>query len=219
MPNETTVIIADDHPIFRKGLRDVIDSDPRFRVCGEAEDGETALSLIIREEPRVAVLDIEMPRISGIDVVRAVQSKHLPVSCIILTMYNDEELFDEAMEAGVRGYILKDSAILEIVRGIASVSEGEYFVSAAMTPAAFRNRNDTAPLLKERSGLHRLTEMEKVILRLIASEKSTKEISENLHISPRTVDNHRAHICSKLHLSGAYALITFAVKNKALLRP
>jgi two-component system, NarL family, response regulator DegU len=217
MNQATSIVIADDHPVFRKGLRGIIESSPKFHVIGEAEDGETALALIREHQPNIAVLDIEMPKMTGLDVARVVKNETLPVALIILTMYDDGDLFDEAMDTGIMGYVLKDSAILEIVRGITNVAEGEYFVSAAMTSMALQKIPEYQPQQRERLGLHLLTQAEKQILRHIAADKTTKEISEVLHVSRRTVDNHRAHICAKLHLSGAFALIKFAVKHKSLL--
>lgn len=214
---EMTIVLADDHPIYRKGLKDVIESNLRFRVCGEADDGETALALIRELRPRIAVLDIEMPRRNGIDVARALQKEKLPVAVIIITMYDDDELFNDSMEAGAMGYILKDSATLEIIRGIERVAEGEFYVSAAMSSPAFQKKREFNPAQKERLGLYLLTNMERQVLKLISEEKSTKDISELLSISTRTVDNHRMHICTKLNLAGAYALIRFATKYRSLM--
>lgn len=212
-----TVIVADDHPVFRKGLRDIIDGSARFQVVGEAEDGQAALELIRKVRPAVAVLDIEMPELSGVDIVRTLRAEHIPVSVLILTMYDDEDLFNEVMDAGAQGYVLKDSAILEIVRGISSVARGEMFVSSVMTSAALRGRPESPTDQRARLGLHLLTPTEKRVLRLIAEDRSSREISELLSVSPRTVDNHRSHICSKLKITGVYALIRFAAKHRALL--
>lgn len=217
MKRETTIIIADDHPVFRKGLRDIIESQAQFNVLADAGDGEQALALITQHLPSVAVLDIEMPKLSGVDVTREVLKRNLPVSIIILTMYEDEDLYNEVMEAGAMGYILKDSAILEIVRGIGKVAEGEIYVSSAMTSAALRGKTESQSQLRDRLGLHLLSNMEKRVLRLVAEDRTTKEISEAIGISSRTVDNHRAHICSKLKITGVYALIKFAVKYRSLL--
>lgn len=217
MNQDTTIVLADDHPIFRKGLRDVLETAPHFAVCGEADNGEMAFALIEQHRPTVAVLDIEMPKMNGIEVARMVLKSNIPTSLIILTMYDDENLFNDAMEAGVMGYILKDNAIVEILRGVTKVAQGECYISAALTSNVLRKKNDFQPLHKERLGLHLLTHAEKIILRLIAEDKTTKEISEELHISPRTVDNHRAHISTKLNITGIYALIKFAVKYRSLL--
>ncbi len=213
----STVIIADDHPVFRKGLRDIIGSNGHLQVIGEADDGEAALALITTQVPDVAVLDIEMPGLSGIEIVRRVREAALPVATLILTMYEDEDVFMEAMNAGAMGYMLKDSAILEIVRAVTSVAQGGIYISAALTSTVLRARNGATPQQREKIGLHLLSPTELRVLRMIADDKTSREISEELHISPRTVDNHRAHICAKLKLTGVHALIRFALRHRALL--
>lgn len=213
----STVIIADDHPVFRKGLRDIIGSNAHLQVIGEADNGEAALALIMQQVPDVAVLDIEMPGLSGIEIVRRVREAALPVAMLILTMYEDEDVFTEAMSAGAMGYMLKDSAILEIVRAVTSVAQGGIYISAALTSTVLRARNGATPQQREKLGLHLLSPTELRVLRMIADDKTSREISEELHISPRTVDNHRAHICAKLKLTGVHSLIKFALRNRALL--
>jgi DNA-binding NarL/FixJ family response regulator len=213
----STVIIADDHPVFRKGLRDIIGSNAHLQVIGEADNGETALALIMKEVPDVAVVDIEMPGLSGIEIVRRVRESALPVAMLILTMYEDEDVFTEAMSAGAMGYMLKDSAILEIVRAVTSVAQGGIYISAALTSTVLRARNGATPQQREKLGLHLLSPTELRVLRMIADDKTSREISEELHISPRTVDNHRAHICGKLKLTGVHSLIKFALRHRALL--
>lgn len=215
--NTSTVIIADDHPVFRKGLRDIIGSNAHLQVIGEADNGETALALIMQQVPDVAVLDIEMPGLSGIEIVRRVREAALPVAMLILTMYEDEDVFTEAMSAGAMGYMLKDSAILEIVRAVTSVAQGGIYISAALTSTVLRARNGATPQQREKLGLHLLSPTELRVLRMIADDKTSREISEELHVSPRTVDNHRAHICAKLKLTGVHSLIKFALRNRALL--
>lgn len=215
--NTSTVIIADDHPVFRKGLRDIIGSNAHLQVIGEADNGEAALALIMQHVPDVAVLDIEMPGLSGIEIVRRVREAALPVATLILTMYEDEDVFTEAMSAGAMGYMLKDSAILEIVRAVTSVAQGGIYISAALTSTVLRARNGATPQQREKLGLHLLSPTELRVLRMIADDKTSREISEELHISPRTVDNHRAHICAKLKLTGVHALIKFAFRHRSLL--
>lgn len=215
--NTSTVIIADDHPVFRKGLRDIIGSNAHLQVIGEADNGEAALALIMQQVPDVAVLDIEMPGLSGIEIVRRVREAALPVAMLILTMYEDEDVFTEAMSAGAMGYMLKDSAILEIVRAVTSVAQGGIYISAALTSTVLRARTGATPQQREKLGLHLLSPTELRVLRMIADDKTSREISEELHISPRTVDNHRAHICAKLKLTGVHALIKFAFRHRSLL--
>jgi DNA-binding NarL/FixJ family response regulator len=213
----TTILIADDHPMFRRGLRDVIRSERTFYVIGEAGDGEEALAIIEREKPSIAVLDLDMPKKSGLEVTTYIIEKGLPVSVLILTMYNEEEMFNKALRLGVMGYILKDSAVLDIVKGIASVARGEYFFSASLTNHLIKTNHTSNNLIDQHAGVDKLTSTERRILHLIADNKVTSEIADALYISPRTVEHHRAHICEKLGVTGAYALVRFALQNKALL--
>jgi DNA-binding NarL/FixJ family response regulator len=216
MKNEqrTTIIIADDHPMFRRGLRDVIAEEETFRIVAEASNGEEALTLIEEWKPRVAVLDLDMPKKSGLEVTTHIVEHGLPVSVLILTMYNEEEMFNKAVALGVMGYILKDSAVLDIVKGIACVARGEYFFSPSLTNQLMKNNHGSGDPNGHQSGLEKLTPTERNILKLIAENKVTNQIAETLFISPRTVEHHRAHICEKLNISGSYALVRFALQNK-----
>ena len=138
-PDLITLVIADDHPIILKGLREVIEEDPGIRILGEANDGRAAYALIEQLRPTVAVLDIEMPELSGLEVVRLIGEHELPVLVIILTMYDDEAIFSRALDLGVRGYILKDSASMDIVRGIRQVAGNEYYISPSLSGKALRS--------------------------------------------------------------------------------
>lgn len=210
-----TLIIADDHPIVRKGLRDEVTSDPELRLIGEASDGEEALGLIRREQPMVAVLDIAMPRLSGLDVLRRIQEQSLPVAVIMLTIYDDEEIFTKAIDSGAMGYILKDSAEVDIIRGIKHVVQGRYFISPALAGGLVKSSPALDAQMEKRLRLHLLTPAERRVLRLIAEDKSSKEIAEELGVSVRTVNTHRVNISAKLRLSGSFSLLRFALENRA----
>jgi len=208
-----TVAIADDHPIFRKGLRDIIELDPRFRIVGEAADGEEAVRIVRELQPRAILLDIEMPRRTGLEVAEILQAEGLPIAILILTMYRQESIFNRAMDLGVTGYILKESASSDVVEGIIAVTRGEYYISPSLTKYAMRespagDRNhETTPALES------LTQMERRVLSLIAAARTTRQIADEMHISYRTVESHRHNICAKLGLSGSYALLRFAMFN------
>ncbi len=210
-----SIVIADDHPVFRQGLRHVIDAEPDLRILGEAGDGEEAIGMITGLRPHVGLLDINMPRKNGLDVAAHVAEKRLPVSLIILTMYDEEDVFNKAVGLGVKGYILKDSAVLDIINGIRTVARGEYFFSPSMSNHLMKRSAPKAEQLGD--AIERLTPAERKILRLVAENKASAEIAEELYISERTVEHHRAHIREKLCLSGAYALVRFALQNKGLL--
>lgn len=211
----TTIYIADDHPIFRKGLEEVIVMDDQFRVVGSAGDGETAIEEIQRLQPNVAVIDIEMPKLNGLEVIRRIHDASLPVYCIVLTMYREEAIFDQALDLGVRGYLLKDSAIADILKGIEVVSRGRYFISPSLTSRAMETHTMVNHNISQRLGVDKLTATEHQIISLIAQSLSTKQIAESLNVSFRTVENHRYNIVRKLGLSGNYSLLRFALDNKA----
>ncbi len=213
----TTILIADDHPLFRHGLRDVIEAEESFHVVAEVGDGEAALEAAQTHQPHVAVLDLEMPKMTGLETAKRIADKELRIAILILTMYDERKMFDRAVDLGVRGYLLKDSAALEIVKGIMSVARGEYFFSPALTNHLIRKstRLESAP--DSHPGIERLTRSERAILGLIAANQTTEQIAGSLHISPRTVEHHRKHICEKLELSGAYALVRFALQNRDIL--
>ncbi len=209
-----TLVLADDHPIVLKGLREVIAREAAFDVVGEAHDGAEACDLIARHMPRIAVLDIDMPRMTGLEVAERIREEKLPVSVLILTVFDDESIFAKAMDLGVMGYILKDSAAIEIVRGITRVAQGEYFISPSLTGALLHKTRQTGPLVEQKLGLQLLTAAERRILRLIAEEKTSAEIAEELSISRKTVEHHRTNICAKLRLSGSFPLLRFAMEHK-----
>jgi len=212
MADQIRILLADDHPVVRKGLRSAIEEDAELSIVGEAADGEAALALIVELLPQIAVLDIDMPKLDGFAVAREIAARHLPVATIFLTMHTGEDPFRAAMDLRAKGYILKDSAMLEIVAGIRAVAAGQPYLSSALTarllqpPALAEAPNDVLT--------SRLTPTERRIVRLIAADKSSKEIGAELSIHYRTIENHRTNICRKLGLEGANALLRFALQNK-----
>jgi DNA-binding NarL/FixJ family response regulator len=213
MKAEISVLIADDHPIFRKGLREIIEADAKMKVVAEADDGESALELIRSRRPQVAVLDVDMPRKDGFAVAREIGAEGLEVALIFLTMHKNERFFNAALDLGVRGYVLKDSASTEIVNGIKAVAVGQSYVTPLLTDYLL-NRHRADERSTEKTGLGSLTEAERRVLKMIAEYKSSRKIADELFISPRTVDRHRANIADKLDLKGSHALLHFALQHK-----
>ena len=215
MKTEIRILIADDHPIFRKGLRNVIETDASLRVVAEAEDGEVALEQIQILQPEIAILDMEMPNKGGFEVMRAIQEKKLPVAVIFLTMHKDERFFNAALNLGVKGYVLKDSAVNDAIASIKAVAAGENFISTQLSTYLVNRRDRATSLLKQKPGLNNLTTAEREVLRLISANKTSKEIADKLCISVRTVEKHRANISEKLELHGSHVLLSFALEHKS----
>jgi len=215
MNDEIKILIVDDHPIFRKGLRQVIESDSKLKVVGEAENGFVALDSIENYKPTVVVADVNMPKMGGLELARKIKAKNLDVALVFLTMHKDEAMFNAAMEVGVIGYVLKDTAITDITDCIKTVASGKHYITPALSEYLFNRSRKNGVFAKQTGGLNSLTKTERRVLKLIAEEKTSKEIGEMLFIHPRTVDNHRTNICQKLDIHGSNALLRFALTHKS----
>ncbi|MDP3582222.1 MAG: response regulator transcription factor [Ignavibacteria bacterium] len=214
MKSKIKVIVADDHPIFRKGLVDIIELEKDIEILGQAANGEEAVNLIKRVLPDIAVLDINMPMTTGFDAARELRKSNSLVKIIFLTMHNEQEIFKRAMELNVSGYLLKDSAAEDIIDCIHAVAKGDFYFSPALSNYFVTNQRSTIGTL-ENTGIEKLTSTEKTILRLIADGKTSQEIADQLFVSRKTIDNHRVNICAKLDLHGVNALMKYAIQNKA----
>ena len=217
MKDKLTILIADDHPMIRDSLRHAIESNTEWEVAGEAQDGEAALELINKLQPAIAILDISMPVRNGFEVVSALRQKKVQTQVIFLTMHRNEDFFQRALDLDVRGYVLKDSAVIDVVSAIKAVSRGEHYTSPALTSYLIRKRSggSSAASSEQGLGLHSLSPTERRVLELIAEYKTSKDIAEELSTSPRTVETHRTNICQKLGLHGRHALMKFALENKS----
>jgi DNA-binding NarL/FixJ family response regulator len=217
MTASITLIIADDHPLFRTGLREVIESDPSLAILGEAGDGEAALSLVQQRLPDLVILDVDMPGMGGLAVARSMAKQKIETDVIFLTMYKEEDLFNEAMDVGARAYVLKDSAANDILDAIHAVANGKYYISPVLSDHLMKRSVRAEKLLRHTPSLEDLTPGELRIIRLIAESKTSKEIADLLSISYKTVENHRTSIAAKLHLRGSHSLLKFALENKRAL--
>jgi len=215
MRKEIRILIADDHPIFRNGLRSMIEADALLKVVGEAEDGASALACIREFQPDVAVLDMDMPPPDGLAVARQVQEERLPVGTILLTMHNEEELLNAALDAGVKGFIVKDGAANELNACIKAVAAGKNFISPTLSGHLLKRRNKPDIPAAETSAFDKLTAAERRVLLLVSASMTNKEIADKVFISVRTVEHHRSNICAKLNLTGKNALLAFALTHKS----
>ena len=217
MKSEITIVIADDHPIFRQGLRQLFEGVVNFKIVGEANNGGDAFKLISELKPDVAVLDIDMPEKDGFEVARQLFSQSSPVGLIFLTMHKDKALFNAALNLGVRGYVLKDSAMADLISAVKAASAGQNFISPELSTFLIERHKQTDSLAQEVPGINKLTPTEKRILVLIAEYQTSKQIADHFFISTRTVEHHRASIATKLNLKGSHALLKFALDHKGKL--
>lgn len=209
------ILFADDHPIFRQGLRQVLESDSRLAVVGEVSDGASALEQIKLLKPDIALLDLDLPKLNGLDLVPLLQNLKPPVDVVVLTMCKEESIFNAALDRGVKGYILKDNAVSDVVNGIIAVAHGEVYLSPSISGYLLRRSQRAAALVQQNPGLASLSPMERRVLKLLCGNKTSKEIGEELFISHRTVETHCANIRTKLDLRGAHRLLQFAIEHKA----
>ena len=207
------VIIADDHPIVRQGLRQVIERETDLRVIDEAEEGLAALDKIVTLKPDVAVLDVDMPQLDGLEILRVLRERDLKVAVIILTVHNEEAFFNRALQLGAQGYLLKDSAITDIVHGIRAVASGRNYVSPLLTSYLFKQKQTATPA--NVSALEQLTPTERQVLKLIAEYKTNNQIADELSVSPLTIKTHRRNISLKLGLEGKHTLMKFALDHQS----
>jgi DNA-binding NarL/FixJ family response regulator len=208
------VVIVDDHPLFRAGLRQVIQSDARFELLAEADTWTQATQLIRELRPDLAVLDVNLPDGTGLEIAQTLRAEGVPTRFVVLTMLKDEAAFNKAMNIGVDGYVLKENAGTEIVSCLVSVAGGNAYVSPSLTGFLLRRRGKAEALASHKPGLADLTTAEKRILKRIAEKKTSREIAAELHVSPRTIETHRTNICTKLSLKGANSLLQFALENR-----
>jgi len=213
--NNINVVIADDHAIILIGLRAYFE-DTDIRIVAEAADGSMALAKILSHKPDVAILDLSMPKLTAIDVLKELREKGCEVKVIILTGTTEESSLNEAMELGAKGFLKKDSGMEEIHKAIHHVMEGKTYICPLLAGSLLRKKND----FESSIGLQLLllTNAEREVLKNLIKNATNTEIAKELHKSVKTVKNHRAHICSKLGLKGSNALLNFAIQNRANLK-
>lgn len=206
-----SVFNADDHPLLRKGITNLIRERPQLNWVGSAANGRDAVEKIRAIRPAVALLDIEMPHLSGMEVAKTLLEEGTETNFILLTLYKEKRLLRQALDLGIKGYLLKESEEEEIVASIEAVAKGQAYVSAGLTQYLVNATPENDPLVV-------LSEHERNILKLIAREKPTADIADMLFISPKTVANHRNNISKKLGLKGEQnGLLKWALAHRNLL--
>jgi DNA-binding NarL/FixJ family response regulator len=207
------VLIADDHGIVRSGLRLLLERQPDIEVVAEAADGAEARDLAVRERPDLAILDVRMPKLTGLQATREIKEQAPEVSVLILSMHDDERYLFEALRAGASGYVLKTQADTDLVDAIRAVQRGEPFLTPDAQRALIHD-------LLERGGeqADELTPREEEIVKLVAEAHTNREIAEILHLSEKTVENHRANAMRKLGMRDRVELVRYAIR-RGLIEP
>jgi DNA-binding NarL/FixJ family response regulator len=217
MTAKLRILIADDHPLFREGLRHAVEADPACQVIQQVGDGRTALQAIRDLKPDLCLLDIKMPLLDGLAVVRRMRAQRLRAEVIFLTFYKEQDLLNAALDLDVKGYVLKECAACDILQCIRSVVAGHRYISPTLSDFLLARTASAEALRRQKPGLDLLTPAERRILKLIANDRTSKEIADELGLSPRTVENHRTNICAKLDVHGIHSLVKFAYDNKSRL--
>ena len=210
--SRTTILLADDHPVVRQGLRALLESEPEFAVVGEASDGLEAVGLVERLKPNVLVLDLMMPGLNGLEVARQVRQRAPKTRVVFLSIHANEAYVLEALRNGAAGYVIKDATTAELVRAVREVAAGRRYLSPPLSEhaiEAYLEKAKGAPLDRYET----LTTREREVLHLAAEGLSNPEIAARLGISPRTTETHRAHLMSKLGLHSQTDLVRYALRR------
>jgi DNA-binding NarL/FixJ family response regulator len=213
---DKTVLVSDDHPLFRRGVREAIEEIPGYHVVAEAGDGETALQHLEFFRPDFAIVDLAMPRLDGFQVVERAAEAGIDTRIIVMTVFKQMAYLHRAVDLGASGFLVKDDAQDELVRCLETAAAGDFYLSPAIgTPAPPDPLPADPEVDDERIGL--LTPQQREVLRHLAQYKTSKEIARLLDLSPRTVENHRFNITTILDLQGPNRLLRFAVRHQHLL--
>jgi DNA-binding NarL/FixJ family response regulator len=211
LPDAKRIVIVDDHPLFRKGLEELIHSDGSFAVCGEAGNATEAMEVIRKLNPDLAIVDLSLPGANGIELIKNIRAEFSKLPILVLSMHDESLYALRALRAGAEGYVMKHEAMANVVQAIREVFNGRPYLSPAMAAQVitkFAHRESEG----EPDAVERLSDRELEILELIGKGREVREIANRLHLSPKTVETHRAHIKEKLQLKNAREVVRFAVQ-------
>ena len=210
------VLLADDHSIVRRGLKSLIETEPGLRVVAEAGDGLEALRLCAEHRPDIAILDVGMPKLNGIEVAARVQKLEHPPHVIILSMHADESYILRALAAGARAYLLKDATDEDLLPAVRSVAAGKPFFSPTVTAVLVEDYMRQLQARGLTDSYHLLTDREKEVLQLLAEGRSNKEVATLLDLGVSTVETHRANLMQKLNLHNTAEIVLYAVRKRII---
>lgn len=212
--SKTRILLADDHTIVRQGIRALLDAQEGIEVVGEAEDGRQAVEKVKELVPDIVVIDITMPNLNGIEATRQIKKINDKIKVLVLTVHDNEEYVHQILQAGASGYLLKESAVSDLISAISAVKKGDIFLSPSISKVVVK---DYIRHVEAESGgfdsLNILTNREREILQLIAEGRTNKEIAALLKLSVKTVDVHRSHIMEKLHIHDITGLVKYAIRK------
>jgi len=207
------IVIAEDHTILREGLRALLSSNADFEVVGEAQDGREAIRCVEKLKPNLVLTDLSMPRMNGMDAIRDIRRRSPETKILVLTVHKTEEYILATLKAGADGYLLKDSTHAELLSAVRHVLSGKHYISPGISDKVLEGYLEGRKTLKARTSWETLTAREREILKLIAEGYKNKEIADDLCISVKTVEKHRANLMEKLNLHNVQALTTFAIEK------
>jgi DNA-binding NarL/FixJ family response regulator len=213
MNQKSRIVIAEDHTILREGLRALLSSNPGFEVVGEAGDGREAIRCVEKFKPNLILTDLSMPKMNGMEAIREIRRVSPETKILVLTVHRAEEYILATFRAGADGYLLKDSTHAELLMAVKKVLSGKHYISPEISERVIEGYLEGKKTLKPRTSWETLTQREREILKLIAEGYKNKEIAEDLCISVKTVEKHRANLMEKLDLHSIQALTAFAIEK------
>ena len=213
MSSKYRIVIAEDHTILREGLKSLLSSSPEFSIVGEAEDGREAIRCVEKLKPNLILTDLSMPRMTGMDAIREIKRRSPETKVLVLTVHKTEEYILATLQAGADGYLLKESTQAELMIAVKHVLSGKHYISPGISDKVLEGYLDGKRTLKTRTVWETLTQREREILKLIAEGYKNKEIADDLCISVKTVEKHRANLMEKLDLHNIQALTAFAIEK------
>lgn len=214
--NKIRILVADDHGVVRKGLRFLLDRQSDMEVVGEASDGREVVRLCEKLNPNIVIMDVAMPQLNGIDAAAQIVKTNPSIRIIMLSMYADESYLVRALSAGAKGYMLKDSAEVDIVRAVQVVSQGRPFFSPQIAQSLLDDYVRTLQQRGLQDSYELLTDREREVLQLLAEGKSNKEVATILDLSTYTVETHRTNLMHKLNLHNTAEIVLYAVRKKVI---
>jgi DNA-binding NarL/FixJ family response regulator len=209
-----SILIADDHAVVRRGLRALLETQPNWKIVGEADNGRQAVEKAAALNPQVVILDIGMPKLNGLDAAALIFKANPKTRILMLTMHAAETLIQQTLQAGAGGYVLKSDAERDLITAVDALLHNKMFFTAAASSVVLEHLRDGHKNKISAEEKERLSVREREVVQLLAEGKSNKEIGASLNISKRTVDHHRARIMDKLHVQSVGELVLYAVRNK-----